>query len=115
MLLSYMHFLAFDAVNFNKVISIGNKLNVDESDLLDYLVNEDNGTEIICMYLEGIKNGRRLMEIAGSSKKPIIVHKAGIGRAGTVSAASHTAALSTDNRIVSAAFKQAGTLQALSI
>lgn len=108
---TYMHFLAFDAVNFNKVISIGNKLNVDESDLLDYLVNEDDGTEIICMYLEGIKNGRRLMEIAGNSKKPIIVHKAGIGRAGAASAASHTAALSTDNRIVSAAFKQAGIIR----
>ncbi|MFH0726203.1 MAG: acetate--CoA ligase family protein [Pseudomonadota bacterium] len=108
---TYMDFLTFEAVNFNKVISIGNKLNVDESDLLDYLVNEDNGTGIICMYLEGIKNGRRLMEIAGNSKKPIIVHKSGIGSAGAASAASHTAALSTDNRIVSAAFKQAGIIR----
>jgi len=108
---TYMEFLAFDAVYFNKVMSVGNKLNVDESDLLDYLVNEDDGTEIICMYLEGIKDGRRLMEIARSSPKPIIVHKSGIGRAGAASAASHTAALSSDDKVVSAAFKQAGIIR----
>lgn len=108
---TYMDFLAFDALYFNKVTSVGNKLNVDETDLLDYLVNEDDKTEIICMYLEGIKNGRRLMEIARHSSKPIIVHKSGVGNAGAASAASHTGAMSTDNKIVSAAFRQAGIIR----
>lgn len=108
---TYMEFLAFDAIYFNKVASVGNKLNVDESDLLEYLVKEDDSTEIICMYLEGIKDGRRLMEIARHSHKPIIVHKAGIGQAGAASAASHTAALSTDDKVVSAAFKQSGIIR----
>jgi acetyltransferase len=108
---NYMESFAFDAVYFNKVMSVGNKLNVDESDLLDYLVNADDETEIICMYLEGIKNGRRLMEIARGSSKPIIVHKSGVGRAGAASAASHTAALSSDDKVVSAAFKQAGIIR----
>ncbi|MDX9786318.1 MAG: acetate--CoA ligase family protein [Desulfobacterales bacterium] len=111
---TYMDFFAHDAIHFNKVISIGNKLNVDESDLLEYLVKEDTGTGIICMYLESIKNGRRLMQIAGQSKKPIIVHKSGIGRAGAASAASHTAALSTDDKVVSAAFKQTGIIRVYS-
>lgn len=111
MAMTYMESLEFDGVNFNKVTSIGNKLNVDESDLLDYLVNEDEGTEIICMYLEGIKNGRRLMQIARQSKKPIIVHKSGVGRAGAATAASHTAAMSTDDKVVSAAFRQAGIIR----
>jgi acetate---CoA ligase (ADP-forming) len=112
---SYMDFLSFEGVYVNKVTSIGNKLNVDEADLLDYLVNEDPGTKIICMYLEGFKNAPRLMEIARNSTKPIIVHKAGVGRAGAESAASHTAALSTDDKVVDAAFRQVGIIRVRSM
>jgi acetyltransferase len=109
--LNYMDALAFEGVNFNKVTSIGNKLNVNEIELLDYFVNEDDGTEIICMYLEGLKNGRKLIEIARASTKPIIVHKSGIGKAGAASAASHTGSMASDDKIVSAAFKQAGLIR----
>jgi acetyltransferase len=109
--LHYMDALAFEAVYFNKVTSIGNKLNVNETELLDYFVNEDDGTEIICMYLEGIKNGRKLIEVARASTKPIIVHKSGIGKAGAASAASHTGSLASDDKIVSSAFKQAGIIR----
>lgn len=108
---SYMDYFEFDAVHLNKVVSIGNKLNVDESDLLDYLVNEDPGSEIICLYLEGLTHARRFLEIARSSKKPIIVHKAGVGEAGAASAASHTAALATDDKVVDAAFRQVGIIR----
>ena len=109
--LNYMDALAFEGVNFNKVMSIGNKLNVDETELLDYLVNQDRGTEIICMYLEGFKDGRRLLDIARSSTKPIIVHKSGVGKAGAASAASHTGSLASDDKIVSSAFRQAGMIR----
>jgi acetate---CoA ligase (ADP-forming) len=109
--LNYMDALAFEGVNFNKVTSIGNKLDVDETELLEYFVNQDDGTEIICMYLEGLKNGRKLIEIARASTKPIIVHKSGIGKAGAASAASHTGSLASDDKIVSAAFKQAGIIR----
>jgi len=108
---SYMDELAFEGVHFNKVTSIGNKLNVDESDLLDYFVNQDKNTKIICMYLEGFQNAPRFLDIARSSQKPIIVHKAGTGKAGATTAASHTAALSSDDRVVSSAFKQAGIIR----
>ena len=109
--LNYMDALAFEGVHFNKVMSIGNKLNVDETELLDYLVNQDKGTEIICMYLEGFMDGRRLLDIARSSTKPIIVHKSGIGKAGAASAASHTGSLASDDKIVSSAFRQAGMIR----
>ena len=109
--LNYMDALAFEGVHFNKVTSIGNKLNVDETELLEYFVNQDPGTEIICMYLEGFKDGRKLMDIARSSAKPIIVHKSGIGKAGAASAASHTGSLASDDKIVSSAFKQAGMIR----
>ncbi len=109
--LNYMDALAFEGVYFNKVTSIGNKLNVDETELLDYFVNQDAGTEIICMYLEGFKNGRKLLDIARASAKPIIVHKSGIGKAGAASAASHTGSLASDDKIVSSAFKQAGMIR----
>ena len=109
--LNYMDALAFEGVNFNKVTSIGNKLDVDETELLDYLVNQDDGTEVICIYLEGLKNGRKLIEIARASTKPIIVHKSGIGKAGAASAASHTGSMASDDKIVSTAFKQAGIIR----
>ena len=109
--LNYKDALAFEGVYFNKVTSIGNKLNVNEIELLDYLVNQDDGTEIICMYLEGFKDGRRLLDIARTSTKPIIVHKSGIGKAGAASAASHTGSLASDDKIVSSAFRQAGMIR----
>jgi len=109
--LNYMDTLAFEAVYVNKVMSIGNKLNVDETELLEYLIREDEGTEIICMYLEGIKNGRRLMDVARTSKKPIIVHKSGVGNTGAATAASHTGAMASDDKVVSAAFRQAGIIR----
>lgn len=108
---TYMDFLALEGAYINKLTSVGNMLNVDESDLLDYLVHEDEGTDIICMYLEDIRGGRRFIEIAKKSAKPIIVHKSGVGKVGAASAASHTAALAADDEVVSAAFKQAGIIR----
>ncbi|HMK66424.1 MAG TPA: CoA-binding protein, partial [Thermodesulfobacteriota bacterium] len=58
--LSYLGFLASENIGINKFVSMGNKLNVDENELLEYLI-EDPGTEIICLYLEGISDGRRFM------------------------------------------------------
>ena len=69
---------------------------------------EDDGTEIIFVYLESIRDGRRLMEVAKRSPKPILVMKSNIGQLGQNIAASHTASLSSDDRVVDAAFKQCG-------
>lgn len=104
---SYLTISESENLGLSKFASIGNKLNVDENDLLEYLIN-DPETEIICMYLEGISDGRRLMELAEKSKKPILVHKSNIGNLAKSLAQSHTAALSSDDAVVSAALRQAG-------
>ena len=82
-------------------------MDVDENDLIEYLVKDDD-TDIIIVYLEGISDGRRLIKIAENSEKPILVHKANIGKLGKSIAASHTAALSSDDAVVSAALNQSG-------
>ncbi|MCK4315677.1 MAG: acetate--CoA ligase family protein, partial [Anaerolineae bacterium] len=66
----------------------------------------------ICLYLESIEDGRRLMELAASSPKPVIVQKANTGQMSARIAFSHTAALANDNRIVGAALRQAGIAHA---
>ena len=91
----------------NKVVSMGNKADLDEVDYLTFLL-DDPGTEIICLYVESIDEGRRLVELAAASTKPVIVHKANTGQASAQIAFSHTAALANDDRIVSAALRQAG-------
>jgi len=109
--LTYLDRLSACGVGVNKGISIGNKTDLDEADYLAYLL-DDPGTEMVCLYLESVDDGRRLMDLARSSTKPIIAHKAGRGQASRGIALSHTAALANDDRTVSAAFRQVGILRA---
>ena len=99
--------LTGEHLGFNKFASVGNKLDTDENDLLEYFL-EDKGTETIFLYLEGIADGRRLMEIASRSKKPILVHKSNTSEASTRIASSHTGSLSASEEVVNAAFRQCG-------
>jgi len=105
--------LSAAGLGVNKVVSMGNKSDLDEVDYLQFLL-DDPGTEIVCIHLESIEKGRRLMELAASSPKPIVVQKANRGRASAQIALSHTAALANDDRIVSAALRQAGVARAAS-
>lgn len=108
--LSYLGFLAEEDIGINKFVSMGNKLNVDENDLLSYLI-EDEGTKIILIYLEGFKDGRRFVQIASRSKKPILVHKSNRFKASASIAHSHTAALFTDDQLVDHALEQANCVR----
>ncbi len=108
--LSYLGFLIEEDIGINKFVSMGNKLNVDENDLLSYLM-EDDGTKIILIYLEGFKDGRRFVEIASRSKKPILVHKSNRFKASANIAHSHTAALFTDDQLVDHALEQANCVR----
>ena len=110
---TYLHLLSEAGLGANKVVSMGNKADLDEVDYLTYLLS-DPGTGTICLYLESIEDGRRLMELAASSPKPIIVQKANTGQTSARIAFSHTAALANDDRIVSAALRQAGITHARS-
>ena len=101
-------------IGFSKVISMGNKVDMDESDVLELLA-EDEDTRVIVMYLEDIRNARRFMEIAKKisteRKKPIIVLKAGRTAEGAKAAASHTGALGGSDANYEAAFAQSGVIR----
>jgi acyl-CoA synthetase (NDP forming) len=108
--LSYLNFLADEGIGINKFVSMGNKLNVDENDLLSYLIH-DKGTKTILIYLEGFTDGSRFVEIASSTEKPILVYKSNRFQASARIAHSHTAALFTDDGLVSDALEQAGCIR----
>jgi acetyltransferase len=111
---TFLFLLSEAGLGVNKVVSIGNKTDLDEVDFLEFLL-DDPGTEIICLYLESIDRGRRLVELAASTPKPIIVYKANTSRASAHIALSHTAALASDDRITDAALRQAGIARAASL
>ena len=106
----YAWHLAGEKIGLSKFVSMGNKLTIDEVDLLTYLKN-DQETEIIFIYLEGIERGRELFDLAIECNKPIIIHKANVSSLSSEIAKSHTAALVSDDRIVTIAFKQAGIIR----
>jgi len=103
-------------IGFSKFISVGNMADVDFADLMEYLA-EDNNSKSIALYIEGIKNGKKFMEIAKkvSKKKPIIALKAGKSESGARAASSHTGSLAGSYAIYDAAFKQSGVLVAETI
>ncbi|MBU0733645.1 MAG: CoA-binding protein [Proteobacteria bacterium] len=97
-------------VGFSKIISAGNKLDLNEIDFLEYLIHDEE-TEQIHMYLESIEDGRELTRLVRGSKKPIVIFKSNVSRTASEIAYSHTAALSNDDRIVDGALKQAGIVR----
>jgi 4-hydroxybutyryl-CoA synthetase (ADP-forming) len=101
-------------IGFSKVISMGNKVDMDENDILE-LLSEDPETKVIVMYLEDIHDGRRFLEIAKKitvdSKKPIIVLKAGRTPEGAKAAMSHTGALMGSDEIYDSLFIQSGVIR----
>jgi acetyl-CoA synthetase (ADP-forming) len=98
-------------VGFSKIIGLGNRCNVDFSEMVEYL-NNDPKTEVIALYLEGIDYPRRLIEVAkrAKGKKPILAYK--VGRSHTSDNASqfHTGSLAGKHEIYEGAFRQAGIL-----
>ncbi len=98
-------------VGFDKMIPTGNMSDVNFSDLVEWL-NEDEATACITMYIEGLHDGRRFIETAKCAKKPIVALKAGISAHGAAAAASHTGSMAGSGQIYKAAFKQAGIVRA---
>ena len=98
-------------VGFDKLISLGNQSDVDFADLIEWL-DEDENTTCISLYIEGFKDGRRFIEVAQKTKKPIIALKSGVSAHGAAAAASHTGSLAGAAKVYGAAFRQAGVIQA---
>jgi len=107
---------AVNGYKFSKFISYGNATIIDESDILEYLV-KDKTTKVICLYLEGVKNGEKffstLKKIA--KKKPVIVMKGGISEEGNTATISHTGALAGKSEVYFGIFKQTNVVVADSL
>jgi acetyltransferase len=108
--MSVLNLMANEGLGLNKFVSAGNMLNIQAEELLSYYI-EDPGTRYILLYLEGIQNGRKLMEVSKRSTKPIVVFKSNIGQLGKSIASSHTASLSSNDKVVNAAFRQSGIIR----
>ena len=99
-------------LRFSKIISFGNASDLNESDFLDYLA-DDPQTEIIAMYLEGVKGGRRLVDLFRrlDGEKPLVLFKAGRTTAGSRAVVSHTASISGEDGLWEAACREYGIVR----
>ena len=100
-----------DHVGLSHMISIGNMADLNFGDLISYF-NEDKDTNVISLYIEGVKDGRKFLESCKRANKPIVALKAGISKRGASAAASHTGSLAGSTKIYEAAFKQGHVVQA---
>ncbi|MFC1944874.1 CoA-binding protein [Chloroflexota bacterium] len=107
---------AAEGIGFSKVISYGNALIMDATDYLEYLAT-DPETQVICMYLEGVKDGRRLTELVRRTNlvKPVIIWKGGLTESGARAVNTHTGTLAGDKQIWDTFFKQTGAIRVYSL
>jgi acetate---CoA ligase (ADP-forming) len=98
---------------FSRLISLGNQADVNETDMLPVMAADEH-TRVIVLYLEGVGDGRRFVEVARevTSRKPVIALKVGRFESGQRAAASHTGALAGSDTAYEAAFEKAGIFRA---
>nr|MDO8081039.1 CoA-binding protein [Candidatus Freyarchaeota archaeon] len=103
-------------INFSKFISVGDKIDIQDYEYLEYLYN-DPDTKAIMMYIEGIEKGRQFLNTAKkiTPKKPIFAIKIGRTKEGSIAASSHTGALAGHDAIYDAVFKQTGIIRAYDV
>jgi len=103
-------------IGFSKFISMGNKADVNENDILEYL-RTDSMTKVILLYLEDIVDGRKFVDTVSrvTEEKPIIAVKAGVSPEGAKAASSHTGALAGSDEAYNAILKQSGVIRVESI
>jgi len=105
-----------DELKLSTFFSIGNKADVEESDILEYLAQEP-GTKAVLIYMEGVKNGERLVKSLKkiTKEKPVIIIKTGSSIKGSQAAASHTGALACSDEVFSALMRQCNVLRTESV
>ena len=98
-------------IRFNKVISLGNQLDVSINEIVEFLGNDDT-IRVLGIYVEGIRDGRRFLEIARrvTPRKPMVVWKGGVTEYGRQAVLSHTGAMAGNEEVFAAAMRQAGVL-----
>ena len=104
------------SVGFSAVVSLGDQIDVDFGDLLDYFA-VDRGTRAILLYIESVNDARKFMSAARAAArvKPVVVIKAGRHAQGAVAARTHTGALAGSDAVYDAAFRRAGMLRVLDL
>jgi len=107
---------AAESLGLSAVVSVGNKADIDEADLLEYL-GRDERTRVILLYIEGVKNGDRLEQTLRwvTRRKHVVVIKSGRSKRGAMAAASHTGSLAGADDVFDAVMKQCGALRAESV
>jgi len=109
------HLLGFLAMRanarFSKIIGLGNRLNVEFAEIIDYLM-DDSDTNVIMLYMEGIDNPMQFIETVKKhrNKKPVIIYKTGSSEKSDQAAKSHTGSMAGKHEIYKGAFSQAGIL-----
>ena len=100
-------------LGFSRFISLGNKMDLNESDLLEALEKDEN-TSVIVAYLEGVADGERFLDVTArvSRSKPVVIFKAGVTQAGAKAVSSHTGTLAGSENAYVAAFQKCGALRA---
>ncbi len=113
---SVLDWAKFENIGISKFVSLGNKADISEEDLIKYMEDDDT-CKVITAYLEGVKDGRKFIEVSSqvSKKKPIIIVKSGNTSAGAKAVSSHTGTLAGSGRAYSASFKQSGIIRAKTI
>ncbi|QQK77787.1 CoA-binding protein [Salicibibacter cibarius] len=98
-------------IYYSKVISVGNCIDLDHSDFIEYLL-DDSDTKVIGLYVESVKNGKRLAKTLSkvTPNKPVVILKGGRTSAGNKSVSSHTGNLAGDYEVWKALFNQTNTL-----
>jgi acetyl coenzyme A synthetase (ADP forming)-like protein len=94
----------------SKIIGVGNKIDLDDDDLIDYFA-QDPDTKVIGLYIEAVKNGRDFMNSIYACDKPVLVVKAGRSSAGARATSSHTGSMAGSDKVYEAAIKQAGGIR----
>ena len=105
------YIITSERFGISRVAGLGNKSDVDDCDILEYLY-EDEDTRVAMIYMEGLNDGRRFLQIARkfTRTKPLVVLKGGRTSAGAKAALSHTGSLAGQYSITEALFKQAGII-----
>ena len=100
-------------IGFSHFLSLGNEADVTETDMFEYL-GKDGDTRVIAAYVEGIRDGQRFLNITSqvSSRKPVVILKAGQSEEGAKAVSSHTGSLAGSHAAYQAAFKQSGVIEA---
>jgi acyl-CoA synthetase (NDP forming) len=103
-------------LKISKVATLGNKIDLDEADFLDYFA-ADPGTRVILIYMEGTNDGPRFLQALRRTCriKPVVILKSGRTPYGREATLSHTASLSGEDRVFDAAFRQAGAIRAMNL